>query len=223
MSKQWKGTAGSPIKLRTNATRQTKDRYSQRQTMPAIDEDDDGYYEEPRPHTSSVRYDRLIRNTAYMDKNNPKKTRRVRERRIVFDQWTLIMAVCILIMVMIGGWWLFTAVSSWWTNWQNDLHYGNPRIYQTDQFTGQGDSPANPDHFIAINLHGRVDVFQINPFHPELDHSYNTITTTDPSTPVNLIFRQTGSTLAMFVVIQTDNPYTIELVSNGKQFVGASS
>jgi len=169
----------------------------------------------PKPHTSVVRYDRPTpKRTALLD--DPKKTRRMRQRRL--DRSTLIIIVSLLIMVMVGGWWLLTTVSTWWTNWQDDLHYGNPRTFQVDQFVGQGDSPTFPDHFMAVNIHGRVVVVQLNVQHSELDHSYG-ITTTDPTTPVSLSFRPTGSTLAMYVIIGTSSPYTVELVSNGKQFV----
>jgi hypothetical protein len=63
-----------------------------------------------------------------------------------------------------------------------------------------------------------VIVVQINPQHPQLDHNYG-ITTTDPKVPVSLSFRPTGSTWAMYVIIGDTNPYTVELVSDGKQFV----
>jgi len=129
------------------------------------------------------------------------------------------MLLCMVVIIMVGGWWLFSTISNWWTNTTDDWNYGNPRTYQTDQFVGQGDSPDHPDHFIVVNTHGQVIVIQLNPQHPDLDHIYGITTTSDPKTPVSLSFRQTGNTLAMYVIIGDTNPYSVELVSNGKQFV----
>lgn len=210
------GYPGTPTQLRSNAKRQTtEDRREPRQ--PVVDEYDmdDGYAVMEKPHTSAVRYDRQApKRTALLD--DPKKTRRIRQRRIDRSMFSII--VSLVIIVMVGGWWLLTTVSTWWANWQDDLHYGNPRTFQVDQFVGQGDSPDHPDHFIAVNIHGRVVVVQLNLQHPELDQTYG-ITATDPTTPVSLTFRQVGSTLAMYVLVGTTAPYTVELVSNGKLFV----
>lgn len=52
--------------------------------------------------------------------------------------------------------------SSW--NWiqikKDDLTYGNPRTFQVDFVVGHNDSPANPSHFIAINLNRHVEVIE---------------------------------------------------------------
>lgn len=209
-----------PVQLRTNAARKTEEQPRTRQQttrQQSIDDDDenDDAWTTPKPHTSAVRYDRQTpKRTALLD--DPKKTRRIPYRRL--DRSTLSIIVSLIIIVMVGGWWLLTTVSTWWTNWQDDLHYGNPRTFQVDQFVGQGDSLTFPDHFMAVNINGHVVVVQLNLQHPELDHTYG-ITTTDPKTPVSLSFRQSGSTLAMYVIIRTTNPYTVELVSDGTKFV----
>jgi hypothetical protein len=222
--KRYRGNEGSAIHITyPRASRQTQDkvtteRYRQpsRPTIPDEELLDDGWSVR-KTHTSAVRVDDTYSpRNAPRDMDNPKRTQLVRPRR--FDRWTLVTWLCIGIIVMVGGWWLFSTVANWWTNWQNDLHYGNPRTYQTDQFVGQGDSPTMPDHFLAVNLNGRVVVVQLNLQHPNLDHTYG-ITTTDPKTPVSITFRPSGNTLAMYVLIETSTPYTVELVSDGKQFV----
>ena len=52
--------------------------------------------------------------------------------------------------------------SSW--NWvqikKDDLTYGRPRTFQIDFVVGHKDSPANPSHFIAINLYRHVEVIE---------------------------------------------------------------
>jgi len=44
------------------------------------------------------------------------------------------------------------------TTW-DDLHYGYPRTYQTDAFTG-GERGQAPSHFIALNLRGRIEILE---------------------------------------------------------------
>jgi hypothetical protein len=46
------------------------------------------------------------------------------------------------------------------TTW-NDLHYGYPRTSQVDAVVGQGDSAAHPSHFIALNLHGQIEIIEL--------------------------------------------------------------
>jgi len=43
----------------------------------------------------------------------------------------------------------------------DDLHYGYPRTYQTDAVVGQGDDAAHPSHFLAVNLHGQIEVIDL--------------------------------------------------------------
>jgi len=52
-----------------------------------------------------------------------------------------------------------TLVAGWWTTYQNDLHYGRPRTYQTDARVGHDDMDT-PSHFIALNLHGHIEVIE---------------------------------------------------------------
>jgi len=52
-------------------------------------------------------------------------------------------------------------LSSWWQHTQNDLSYGHPRTYQVDAVVGHGDSASHPSHFIALNLHGRIEVIEL--------------------------------------------------------------
>lgn len=197
--KKYSGTTGTPIQIqypRASARTQQRQRQTDSQQQDTYADDNPDAWKVEKTPNSAVRLNYPRRTTNLPD---PKKTRVMRERR--FDRYTLIIIVSLMIIVMIGGWWLFSTLANWWTNWQDDLHYGNPRTYQTDQFVGQGDSPSHPDHFIAVNINGRVVVVQLNLAHPELDHTYG-ITTTDPKNPVSLSFRQTGNALAMYVIAE---------------------
>lgn len=54
---------------------------------------------------------------------------------------------------------LSLAVNWWGTTW-DDIHYGRPRTFQIDMVVGHNDSAASPSHFIALNLHGRIEVIE---------------------------------------------------------------
>ena len=228
-NKQYSGSPGTPITY-PRASRNTTEespRYKQTATRrPSPFEDDDNNddaWTVEKPHTSAYRYDYQYQSprNATRDMGNPLRTKRVKQRR--FDRYTLMIVLGLALIVMIGGWFIFSLIASWWTNMTDDWKYGSPRTYQTDQFVGQGDSPDHPDHFIVVNTHGQVIVIQLNPQHPELNHTYGIATASDPKTPVSLSFRPTGNTWAMYVIVGDTNPYSVEYVSNGKQFVPASS
>jgi hypothetical protein len=58
-------------------------------------------------------------------------------------------------------WSILTAAITWFHTTMDDIHYGRPRTFQTDQFVGHGENNGVPSHFIAINLHGRVEVIEM--------------------------------------------------------------
>ena len=64
--------------------------------------------------------------------------------------------VIAVIAVMLGQ-----AVIGWIGTTWNDLQYGYPRTYQVDAEVGQGDSVAHPSHFLALNLHGQIEVIDL--------------------------------------------------------------
>src|SRR5260370_17772927 len=55
-------------------------------------------------------------------------------------------------IVMLVFWTLLTLAARWVSNTCDDLHYGRPRTFQIDMAVGHSDTPANPIHFIALNL-----------------------------------------------------------------------
>jgi hypothetical protein len=66
----------------------------------------------------------------------------------------------VVMLVMIAGWVALSYLSNWSQVTWDDLHYGRPRTYQTDQVVGHNDSRANPSHFIALNLNRHVEVIE---------------------------------------------------------------
>ena len=63
-------------------------------------------------------------------------------------------------LAMFLGWNALNAGISWWTDAMNSLHYGYPRTYQLDAVVGHEDSSLNPSHFLATNLHGRIEIIE---------------------------------------------------------------
>ena len=54
------------------------------------------------------------------------------------------------------------SLGSWWQHVQEDWTYGMPRTFQTDAVVGHNhDSRAHPSHFLAINVRGQVEVFEL--------------------------------------------------------------
>lgn len=210
--RQFSGSTGSPIKLNNPRT-------SRRQTVEDY-EIDGGYSEVDKPHTSAIRFDRPAvpprRSALLDDESNPKKTRLIKQRR--FDKWTLITWLCIAIIVMAGGWFLFSKIADWWTGVHDTIVYGTPfRTSQADQYIGMGDTLDHPDHFIALNLHGVIEIVQINPLDRKKDAVYVLANVGNDSTPASLSFRDTTGSgrVDVIVTIGDTTPYTIILINNG--------
>jgi len=54
------------------------------------------------------------------------------------------------------------SLGSWWQGVQDRWTYGYPRTYQTDAVVGHNhDSSSHPSHFVAVNLRGQVEVFEL--------------------------------------------------------------
>ncbi len=61
---------------------------------------------------------------------------------------------------MLALWTLLMGVASWYNTTMDNIHYGYPRTFQTDQFVGHNESVGTPSHFIAINLHGHIEIIE---------------------------------------------------------------
>lgn len=77
---------------------------------------------------------------------------------------------------MIGAlvlWLLGSSVVSWGQRVYNDLHYGYPRTFQTDDIVGHNqDSPAHPSHFVAMNLNRQAIIVEFMAGDPGKSVSY---------------------------------------------------
>ncbi len=94
-------------------------------------------------------------------KQEPEKQREQRGQRGQGLQihWLLLFGIGMLLMLglYIGGFQLWNSATSIYNDWT----YGTTRTYQLDAVVGDHDSASAPTHFIALNLHGTVDVIEI--------------------------------------------------------------
>jgi hypothetical protein len=57
-------------------------------------------------------------------------------------------------------WTVSMAVVSWIGTMMDDIRYGRPRTFQTDQFVGHNEMGGVPSHFIVVNLNSRIEVIE---------------------------------------------------------------
>ncbi len=126
--------------------------------------------------------------------------------------------VGLALLTMVAGWIAFTLLGNWWSAKQLDLKYGNPRTFQTDQFVGHADSPDHPNHFIAVNVGGTIEVVELNT-NPKNDHIYVITTVSDSTMPVTVSFTDLNhdGKVDMLVTIG-ENSYTVILLNDGSEF-----
>lgn len=180
-------------------------------------EEEEEYPDVIRPGSSAIRYVDRQGNQIIRQGNRQVviHTEPIPKRR---PHWLLYMGIALFVMVF--GWIILSALGVWWQTKQDDWKYGVPRTFQMDQYVGQGDSPDHPDHFMAINTGGMIEVVQMNMLVPKDDHIYPITTAIDPYTPVSLSFKNVNhdGKIDMLVTIGDSNPYTVILLNTGTQF-----
>ena len=220
----------TPLTYRTRASRQTEEqvpprsslkRPPPRQPVDATEEDNADAWREARPPTSVRRYD--VPTTRQTTQFHAKPTRVMNRRRV--DRTTLVIWVCLGLIVMLVGWWLLSWVANWWQGVTDNWQYGTPRTFQADHYVGLGDSPAHPDHFIVLNLHGVIEVIQLNPQDHTKDAVYVLTSVGNASLPASLSFRDVDGNgkIDIVVTIGDSDRYSIVLLNNGKTFQPAQS
>jgi len=181
-------------------------------------EEDDSYY--PRRMPSSARRYTTTAGQQVIEQGNkrlvihkeppPKPRRRV--------HWMTMVGLALLVMVV--GWMALTLLLNWWQATQVAWKYGTPRTFQTDQFVGHADSPAHPNHFIALNVGGTIDVVELNTTTPKNDHIYVITTISDSTTPVTVSFADVNhdGKMDLLVTIGAVSSYTVILLNDGTAF-----
>lgn len=126
--------------------------------------------------------------------------------------------VGIIMIVMLLGWIAFNAVAGWWVNESNNLTYGMPRTYQTDAVVGHSDSDANPSHFIAMNLHGHIEVIELPGGSAAKAKLYAVTTISSDTTPVTLSFEDMNGDGKPDMLVNIGS-FTVIFLNTGTQFV----
>ncbi len=178
-------------------------------------EEDDSYYPQRMP--SSARRYTTTQGHQVIEQGN--------KRIVIHNQpppkakrgyhWMFFVGLALFTMVV--GWIALTLLTNWWQAKQIDWKYGTPRTFQTDQYVEHGDSPTHPNHFIAVNVSGTIEVVELNSTNPKTDHIYIITTNADPSLPVSVRFADVNhdGKADLFVTIGT---YTAILLNDGTQF-----
>ncbi len=73
--------------------------------------------------------------------------------------WSVFVGLVMLCMLV--GFILFSALSTWIGHTADFVHYGMPRTFQMDAVVGHQDSAAHPSHFLALNLDGQLSVIEL--------------------------------------------------------------
>ncbi len=180
--------------------------------------EDDSFYPQPRP-SSARRYTTTEGNRVIQQGN----------RRIVIHEepppkqmrkfhWLFYVGMVFFAIVI--GWIALTLFTNWWQAKQADWKYGNPRTYQIDQFVGHSDSEAHPNHFVAVNIGGSIEVVELNTTTPKDDHIYKITSVPDALTPVTLNFADLNhdGKLDMVITIGVGNSYAVVLLNDGSEF-----
>ncbi len=169
-----------PLRPRGQAStpsRQTRDSQQQArvtQAYPPDYEDADDYTAQARPPRSAMRYQHTLPNQYRGQTVLPTPPQRLRRQRLTGHApgqqqrpptrrsklWSLYLVTGMLAMTaLVVG---LYSLGSWWQHVQDRWTYGYPRTFQTDAVVGHNhDSRAHPSHFLAVNLRGQLEVFEL--------------------------------------------------------------
>ncbi len=156
-------------------SRQTRDYQQQARVTQAYPPDyEDADELDTRPPRSAMRYQDTLSHQYRGQTVLPTPPQRLRRQRLTGQapgspqraprrrnrHWSvyLVTGMATMTTLVIG----LSSLGSWWQHVQDDWTYGMPRTYQTDAVVGHNhDSRAHPSHFLALNLRGQVEVFEL--------------------------------------------------------------
>ena len=160
---------------------------------------------------------RYGRNTVFESAPRPLPAQNVEQKRV---HWLLYVGVGMIAALAL--WVTAATLLGWGTEKYNDIIYGNPRIYQTDEAVGHNhDSETHPSHFIALNLHGQVIIVELPAGGPTKSIDYigpALIAVGDEKIPITLSFTN-DKKVDMIVHIQDKE---VHFCNNGTRFTACS-
>ena len=177
---------------------------------PQEDTDEDMY--EERPRSSAMRYRPLYEEREERGLSPYKPPYQPKEKK--GRNWFVFVGVALLVMLV--GWVLISLLSIFVQRKMDDWTYGNPRTYQTDQSVGHN---GRASHFIAINLHGELEVIETQKNHPEVTKIYNIVTLPEDQQylPVTLTFQDLRGSGRLDMLVHYGDT-EIPLYNDGTQF-----
>src|SRR5690349_1390445 len=216
MSRQWNGSSGTPIKLRTNR-QTTADTQRAKPRLPRLDDEGD---ENPdawtiaKPHSTAVRY---------VDRDGNEVFQTGRKRVVVHPDppprrphWLALLGIGMILMLLLYLGWSF--LTSWVANNQLNATYEFPRVSQADAVVYPGDTTDHPSHYLFLNLNGTVLIVEFPHGNSAKARIYKGPTLFDANAdqiPVTGEFRVVNGTVEMLVHIQDK---VILYVNAGTQF-----
>ncbi len=144
----------------------------------------------------------------------PHQAQQPRPKRI---HWLL--PVGFVMVTMIAGFIVVSFLLNWWSTYQDDLHYGRPRTYQTDMVVGHADSTAHPSHFIAINVNRHIEVIEFPGGDASKAKIYLVSTLIGDGqdlTPVTLSFRDVNGDGKLDMIVNVQENHSVFLNDQGQ-------
>lgn len=142
-------------------------RASRQRPRPAETHDDEDITEWQRSEEDTKAQDQHTSSPVRRTHTQPKKLpttplpkARTRKRwGISYAHPLLYLGAGMLTMILL--WMLLSSFVGWFNTTMDTIHYGYPRTYQTDAFVGHNETSGVPSHFIAINLHGHIEIIEM--------------------------------------------------------------
>lgn len=101
-----------------------------------------------------------VRSVRGNSKDQPRTTAQPAAQRSTGFRTHPVLLLALGMFVMLVLWTLLTAGMNWWNDTMDYMHYGYPRTFQTDAVVGHNDSASNKSHFLAMNLHGHIEIIE---------------------------------------------------------------
>jgi hypothetical protein len=162
---------------------------------------------------------RYGRNTVFESGPPPLPAQNVEQKRV---HWLLYVGVGMIAALAL--WVTAATLLGWGTEKYNDIIYGNPRIYQTDDVVGHNDSRTHPSHFIALNLHGQVIIVELPGGDPTKSIDYigpALIAVGDEKIPITLSFSDVNNDKKVDMIVHIQDK-EVHFCNNGTKFTACN-
>jgi len=181
------------------------------ETYVGVDEEGEEVFTGPPTRSSARRYD-LTPYTQRAERRTEAVPRQVKHP---------ILYIGLFLVILVAFLTAYTLIPPALQQWSDDRTYGFPRTYQTDANVGHG----GVEHFIALNNHGTIEVFEI-PTDPTKNQPHLYIVAHFAGSgadlvPATLSFTDVngGKPTMVVTVYNGTNPTEYILFNNGTQFV----